>query len=142
MVEGDRLRGIYMDYGEGVRLRSVQGAISRDTCEFCVTVDGAIDGVVMMRGFDLEGVLVVPEPHVAGLEDLSVPHRANVFAAVQRATRMVCDGMPCSAPRIVVLTDRPGSMGHIGIHVLLGRSDDAAHAVPRVHRGDSAVQLN
>jgi hypothetical protein len=139
MVEGDRLRGIQMDHGEDFSLLSVREAIPRDQCEFCATADRAIDGVVVFSGSELEGVLVVPQSHVDGLEDLSVPHRANLLAAVQRATREVSDGIPVSGPKIEVLTDRPGSLGHIGIHVMSRCLEESAQSVPQSHQGRPGI---
>jgi hypothetical protein len=75
------------------------------------------DDVVVFRAAGRDGFVVVPRLHVKGIEELSVSTRGGVLAAVRRATNAVRDENSCSEPRIVAVTDSPGSEGHLIIHV-------------------------
>ena len=58
------------------------------------------EDVIVISGPEFEGLVVVPRPHVRGLEEFSISCRANILAAVQRATRSVREQNPWSAPRL------------------------------------------
>jgi diadenosine tetraphosphate (Ap4A) HIT family hydrolase len=74
--------------------------------------------VVVVRRPDLDGLLVVPSQHVSGLEELPVPVRAHVLAALQRATQLVLERNPGLATRVVVMTDPPASEDHVCFRVV------------------------
>lgn len=118
-----------MDHGYGLSLLPVQGSTREGYCESCTMVrtsaDGDDDDVVLVSRPELPGVLVVSPWHVRTLEELSISHRANLLAAVQRATRSVTEKGPGPAPRIVALTDLTASEGHLCVHVMPGDSGDS-----------------
>jgi diadenosine tetraphosphate (Ap4A) HIT family hydrolase len=62
--------------------------------------------------------LIVPRQHIGGLEELALPARAQVLAAIRRAAGVVATGEPGSAARVVVSTDAPASVSHVCFHVL------------------------
>jgi hypothetical protein len=88
-----------------------------------VTVD---TDVVVISGPRIAGQVIVPRQHIGGLEELSLPRRAQVLAAIRRAAAVVGTGEPRSPARVVVSTDSPASASHVCFHVL--PSDDT---VPR-----------
>jgi hypothetical protein len=81
------------------------------------TVTSGTD-VVVISGPRITGQLIVPRQHISGLEELSLPRRAQVLAAIRRATAAVGAGAPLSPPRVVVSTDSPASASHICFQVL------------------------
>lgn len=133
-----------MDHAYGVSVLPGLGDTLKWRCRSCAVAqrsadvhtrpegDSVDDDVVVMSGPDRRDLLVLPRQHVSGLEELSVPHRANVLAAVQRATRAVRKGNPWSTPRISVRTDVPASEGHLCIHVLADDPDGAMDPPPRL----------
>jgi hypothetical protein len=78
---------------------------------------------VVISGPGVDGLVVVPRQHIRGLEELSIPRRAHILAALRRATRSVRDGNPRSTSRVVVMTDPPASRGHVCFQVLPNGSD-------------------
>ena len=86
-----------------------------------VTVD---TDVVVISGPRIAGQLIVPLQHIGGLEELSLPGRAQVLAAIRRAAAEVGAGEPPSPPRVVVSADSPASASHVCFQVL--PSDDTA----------------
>ena len=74
--------------------------------------------VVVLSGPEFDGLVVIPRRHISGLEELSVVHRAQVLAALQRATRSVQERNPGKATKVVVMTDPPASEGHACYQVL------------------------
>jgi hypothetical protein len=76
-----------------------------------VAVDVDLNALVVGMP-DFDGLLVLPRQHVSGLEELSVPPRAHVLAALQRATQLVLERNPELATRVVVMTDPPASEDH------------------------------
>ena len=56
--------------------------------------------------------------HISGLEELSVVHRAQVLAALQRANRSVQERNPGKTTKVVAMTDPPASEGHTCYRVL------------------------
>jgi hypothetical protein len=78
---------------------------------------------------DFDGLLVLPRQHVSGLEELSVPARAHVLAALQRATTLVVERNPGLATRVVVMTDPPASEDHACYLVLPCSSADPGFSV-------------
>ncbi|MFZ0249229.1 MAG: hypothetical protein WAL61_04735 [Acidimicrobiales bacterium] len=89
------------------------------------------DDVVVISGPEFKGLVVLPRLHIVNLEALSTSCRANVLAALQRAARVVREENPWSEARIFVLTDLPGSEGHLCIRVLPGDVDDATDSSSR-----------
>lgn len=79
---------------------------------------------VVISGPGLDGLVVVPRQHISGLEELPIPRRAHVLAALRRAIRSVRDRNPRSTSRVVVMTDPPASRGHVCFQVLPNDSDD------------------
>jgi hypothetical protein len=108
----------------------VLGAGLKGRCGSCVAAQQAGDprsqgptehvdeGFFLMSGPELDGWVVVPCPHISGLEELSIPHRASVLAALRRATRSVRKRYPWAMPTIVGRTDLPASEGHVCFQVL------------------------
>ena len=84
-----------------------------------VTVD---TDVVVISGPSIAGQVIVPLQHIGSLEELSLPRRAQVLAAIRRAAAAVGTGEPGSPARVVVSTDSPASASHVCFHVL--PSDD------------------
>ena len=80
--------------------------------------------VVVISGPPIAGRLIVPRQHIGGLEELSLPRRAQVLAAIRRAAAAVGAGERLSPPRVVVSMDSPASASHVCFKVL--PSDDAA----------------
>jgi hypothetical protein len=78
------------------------------------------ENVVVISGSDFEGLVVVPRQHLGGLEELPVHRRADVLAALRRATRSVLERNPGTSTQVVVLTDPPASEGHACFQVLPG----------------------
>ncbi len=76
------------------------------------------ENVVVIRGPDFDGLVVVPRQHISGIEELPVPLRAQLLAALQRTTRSVLQRNPGMTTRIVGITDSPWSEGHACFHVL------------------------
>jgi len=125
-----RLRGIHMDIDHGLSRLPVRGARLKRRCGSCAAAQQADDlrsrrpsehadeGFFLMSGLELDGWVVVPRPHISGLEELSIPHRASVLAALRRATRSVRKRDPWVMPTIVVRTDLPASEGHVCFQVL------------------------
>jgi hypothetical protein len=132
-----------MDHGESLTLLPVQGSIGQRQCGSCAMAQQAADrlsvrapdyvddDVVVISGPEFKGFVVLPRLHVANLEALSVSCRANVLAAVQRATRVVREQKPWSEARIFVLTALPGSEGHLCIRVLPGDADESMESGSR-----------
>jgi hypothetical protein len=132
-----------MDHGLGLSVLPVGGDTLKWRCRSCAAAQRLADAhtrnegdsdddVVVMSGPDRKFLIVLPRQHISGLEELSVPHRANVLAAVQRATRSVKNGNPWSTPRIHARTDVPASEGHLCIHVLAGDQDDTTDSTSRL----------
>jgi hypothetical protein len=84
-----------------------------------VTVD---TDVVVISGPRIAGQVIVPRQHIGGLEELSLPRRAQVLAAIRRAAAVVGTGEPRSPAGVVVSTDSPASASHVCFHVM--PSDD------------------
>jgi diadenosine tetraphosphate (Ap4A) HIT family hydrolase len=118
-----------MDSGDGFTLLPVQGHPPAEQCVSCGAatrpeasrlargVAEYDDDVVVFHASDRDGFVVVPRLHVKGIEELPVGSRAGVLAAVRRATNAARAENPWSAPRIVTVTDSPGSEGHLIMHV-------------------------
>jgi hypothetical protein len=92
----------------GDSTRSVGGYVAEDIGE----------DVIVVSSRDFDGLVVMPRRHVSGLEELSVVHRAQVLAALQRATRSVLERNPGMTTTVLVMTDPPASEGHACYHVL------------------------
>jgi len=86
-----------------------------------VTVD---TDVVVVSGPPIAGQLIVPRQHIGGLEELPLPRRAQVLAAIRRAAAAVGGREPRSPAQVVVTTDPPASAAHVCFHVL--PSDDTS----------------
>jgi hypothetical protein len=93
-----------------------------------VAVDVDLNALVV-RMPDSDGLLVLPRQHVSGLEELSVPPRAHVLAALQRATQLILERNPGLATRVVVTTDPPASEDHACYLVLPCSSADPVFSV-------------
>jgi hypothetical protein len=139
-----------MGIGNGVSRFSVRETGPAGHCALCATARQAADrsstgaadtvgsgdqDVCVVSGPALGGLLVVPCSHVSGLEELSIPQRAKVLAAVRRATLSVRNENPWSEPRIVVRTDLPASEGHMCLEVLPCFPDTARDSSSRSGRG-------
>jgi len=74
--------------------------------------------VVVISGPQIAGRVIVPRQHIGGLEELSLPRRAQVLAAIRRAAAVVGTGEPQTPARVVASTDSPGSASHVCFHVL------------------------
>jgi hypothetical protein len=80
-----------------------------------VTVD---TDVVVISGPRIAGQVIVPRQHIGGLEELPLPRRAQVLAAIRRAAAVVGTRELRSPTRVVVSTDSPASASHVCFHVL------------------------
>jgi hypothetical protein len=103
-------------------------------CEACaVACSGAVSGVgawlsgaevtvesdvVVISGPRIAGRVVVPHEHIGSLEELPLPRRALVLAAIRRVAAVVGAGDPRALTRVVVSTDSPASASHVCFHVL------------------------
>ncbi len=138
-----------MVVGNGVSRLPVRGTGPKGQCESCRaaqweadrrlrdTADpaGSTDSdVLVTSGPEFAGMVVFPRSHVGGLEELPIPQRAKVLAAVRRATRSVGQENPWSTPRIVVRTDLPASEGHMCFHVLPSVPESASASGSRSGR--------
>ena len=111
-----------------------QDSSDAERCEACaVARSGAAGGVgswlagaevtvetdvVVISGPRIAGQVIVPRQHIGGLEQLSLPCRARVLAAIRRAAAAVGTGELRSPARVVVSTDSPASASHVCFHVL------------------------
>ena len=125
-----------MDRGHRSSPIAYEGSISAVECPLCVislwaagTSTGGVDAfvteavdenVVVVSSPALDGLVVIPRSHVSGLEELPVVHRAQVLAALQRATRRVQERNRGIPMKVVVMTDPPASKGHTCFQVLPG----------------------
>ncbi len=123
-----------MQHGLGSPQRTGQHSADTGRCEACaVARSGAARGVgpwlagatvtveadvVVISGPQIPGRVVVPHQHIGGLEELPLPRRAQVLAAIRRAAGEVGAGNPGSPVRVVVSTDSPASASHVCFHVL------------------------
>lgn len=120
--------------------RAGDGRILALECRSCAMAQGATDhgertvtsnitedpdeDVVVISGPEFDGLLVVPRQHVGSLEELSVPGRGHLLAALRRAAQLVQERNPGSATRVVATTVPPASTGHVCFHVLPSASED------------------
>jgi diadenosine tetraphosphate (Ap4A) HIT family hydrolase len=111
-----------------------QHSSDTERCEACAIARSGTDGrvsswlagatvtvdtdVVVISGPHIAGRVIVPRQHIGGLEELPLPRRAQVLAAIRRAAAMV------GPATVVVSTDSPASASHVCFHVL--PSDDTA----------------
>ena len=123
-----------MQQGLGSPQHADQHSADAERCEACaVARSGAARGVgpwlagatvtveadvVVISGPRIAGRVIVPRQHVGGLEELPLPRRAQVLAAIRRAAGVVGAGEPRSPVRVVVSTDSPASASHVCFHVL------------------------
>ncbi len=71
---------------------------------------------------------MIPRMHIGVLDELSVVHRAQVLAALQRANRTVQERNPGKTTTVVVMTDPPASEGHTCYQVLPSGQADPEHS--------------
>jgi hypothetical protein len=76
------------------------------------------EDVVVLSPSGSVGLVVVPRHHVSGLEELPIPTRARVFAALRRVSVAIGEEYEGSAPSVVVTTDPPASTGHVCFQVV------------------------
>ncbi len=123
-----------MQHGLAPPERADQYSADAGACEACaVARSGAacgvgpwLDGatltvetdVVVISGPQIAGRMIVPHQHIRGLEELPLPGRAQVLAAIRRAAGMLGAGDPWSPARVVVSTESPASVSHVCFHVL------------------------
>jgi len=126
--------GLRVQHGLGSPPHADQHTGETKECEACgVARSGAADGagtwvdgatvtpepdVVLIQGPRISGRLVLPRQHIAGLDELPLPGRAQVLAAIRRAAGTVRGAEPSSSPRVVISTDPPASASHVCFHVL------------------------
>jgi hypothetical protein len=102
-----------------------QRAAGHDTRSVTRYVTEDVDeDVVVISGPELDGLLVVPRQHIGGLEELSVPGRGHLLAALRRAAQLVQERNSGSATRVVVTTVPPVSEGHVCFRVAPSASED------------------
>jgi diadenosine tetraphosphate (Ap4A) HIT family hydrolase len=125
-----------VDQGHASSQLAYEGNILAGECRFCAislrsasSSPGSVDAfvveevdenVVVVSGPALDGLVVIPRSHVSVLEELPVVHRAQVLAALQRATRRVQERNPGMPMKVVVMTDPAASKGHAGFQVVPG----------------------
>jgi hypothetical protein len=76
------------------------------------------EDVVVLSSTGLVGLVVIPRHHVNGLEELPLPRRARVLAALRRVRVAIEEEYPGSAPSVVVTTDPPASKDHVCFQVV------------------------
>jgi hypothetical protein len=76
------------------------------------------EDVVVLSSPGLVGLVVIPRHHVSGLEELPLPQRAHVLAALRRVSLSIGEEFDGSAPSVVVTTDPPASGGHVCFQVV------------------------
>ena len=127
-----------MDQGHRSSQFASEGNISAGECRFCAislwvagkgtrSVDAYVtedvdENVVVVSSPEFDGLLVIQVLHISRLEELSVVHRAQVLAALQRANRSVQERNPGKTIKVVVTTESPASEGHACYQIL--PSDD------------------
>ena len=94
-----------------------------DTC----AIEDANENVLVVSGAEFEGLVVIPRMHIGVLEELSVVHRAQVLAALQRANRTVQERNPGKSTTVVAMTDPPASEGHTCYQVVPSAQTDSGH---------------
>jgi hypothetical protein len=135
-----------MDRGSGLFQLPTQGIAPAQGCWSCAivqsvanqrTVAGASyvtetadEDVIVLRGTQFAGLVVIPRLCISGLEQLPALRRAHVLAAVRRATLLVRQANQGSTSRIVALTDSSAPEGHVSFQVLPNGSDDATGHTP------------
>lgn len=80
--------------------------------------DDVDENVVVVSSPAFDGLVVIPREHIGGLGELSVVRRAQVLAALRRASRLVQERNPDMKTKVVVMSDPPASAGHACYHVL------------------------
>ena len=134
------LRGLGVQEEGGAPQHADQHSSDAERCEACAVARSGTAGgigawlagatvtvgtdVVVISGPRIAGQLIVPRQHIGGLEELSLPRRGQVLAAISRAATAVGAAEPPSPPQVVVSTDSPASASHVCFHVL--PSDDTA----------------
>jgi hypothetical protein len=99
------------------------------TCgvDACV-IEDANENVVVVSGPEFEGLVVIPRMHTGVLEELSLVHRAQVLAALQRANRTVLERNPGKTTTVVAMIDPPAAEGHTCYQVLPSAQADPGHS--------------
>jgi diadenosine tetraphosphate (Ap4A) HIT family hydrolase len=82
------------------------------------------EDAVVLSGPQLAGLVVIPRKCVSGLEDLPSLRRAEVLAAVRRATLLVRQETQMPTSRIVAMNDSSAPAGHVSFQVLPNGADD------------------
>jgi hypothetical protein len=126
----DQERGLSPLHGHEVAYRKCRScAIARSACTQATgslvgyVAEAVDDEAVVISRPGLDGLVVLPRQHISGLEELTVPRRASVLAALRRATESVRDRNPGWTSRVVVMTDPPASRGHVCFEVVRSRAD-------------------
>lgn len=125
-----------MNQGHHSSQLASEGSISAEACRSCAislwatsastgrveafVAEEVGENVVVVSSPALDGLVVIPRSHVSGLEELPVVRRAQVLAALQRATGRVQERNPGIPMKVVVMTDPPASQGHACFQVLPG----------------------
>jgi diadenosine tetraphosphate (Ap4A) HIT family hydrolase len=135
-----------VDRGSGLFQFPTQGIAPAQGCWSCAIVqsvanqrtvagasyvtEAANEDVVVLRGPEFAGLVVIPRLCISGLEQLPALDRARVLAAVRRATLLVRQANQGSTSRIVALTDQSAPEGHVSFQVLPNGSDDSTGHTP------------
>jgi diadenosine tetraphosphate (Ap4A) HIT family hydrolase len=129
-----------MDRLKGSLQPPIEGIAPGEGCRSCALLHGlasqnrvegtafvaeiANEDAVVLSGPTLAGLVVIPRKCVSGLEDLPSLRRAEVLAAVRRATLLVRQGSQMPTSRIVAMTDSSAPAGHVSFQVLPNEADD------------------
>jgi hypothetical protein len=125
---------------DGCRSCAIVRSVARQSPEETTfIVESANDGAVVLRGPELAGVVVVPRRCVSGLQDLPIPGRGDVLAAVRLATLLVREENPETASRIEVMRDMSSPSGHVSYQVVVESSDSPTRSIGR--RSQPAPQM-
>ena len=73
--------------------------------------------VLVISGPGIAGQIVLPRDHVGSLEELAIPRRAQVLAAIRAATTTVAP-KGSEPARVVASKDPPASASHLCFRVL------------------------
>lgn len=145
-VEVNRPRGLSVDQGHEVS-RLLQEASTPGQCGSCLliqriaghpsvpasshvdSVEEYVDeDVVVISLPGVSGLVVLPRRHVCNLGELPTPSRANVLAALRRATQSVNQDSPGSTARVDVVSATSAADEHMCLHVTPVEAESAGHS--------------
>ena len=117
---------------DGCRSCAIVQSVARQSPEeTAFIVESANEDAVVLRGPQLDGLVVVPRRCVSGLQELPVIGRGHVLAAVRLATLLVRDENLGSTSRIEVMRDLSAPARHVSYQVVPEGWDSPTRAAGR-----------